>query len=237
MLRRLAIFRENNTEDNTMLNFFNEIEIHPKIVDITQYRSDDIESPFKELTEIMGTPIAFAPSLEEEIEAIKIEDERKRLTEEQERLERELSEKRAAQEYYKKMEDWCKLLEDLQMEEERLLVAQSEPLRNYLMQFIFPTLCKGLVETARMKPEDPIDFLAEYLFRENPEGRMFDPSYTREGILIQEKREILMEEEQPDDDPLAFTKRTLDQCVKRMLDDVDKFLTFHGDMGEEMGGE
>lgn len=87
------------------------------------------------------------------------------------------------------MEEWTTLLEEYQMEEEKLLVVQSEPLRNYLMKFVFPTLTRGLIETARMKPEDPIDFLAEFLFRENPEGRMFDPAYTREGVLIEEEEE------------------------------------------------
>lgn len=79
------------------------------------------------------------------------------------------------------MEKWAETFEKLQKEEEKLLAAQSEPLRSYLMKYIFPTLSKGLIEVAKIKPDDPIDFLAEYLFKENPEGRMFDPSYTREG--------------------------------------------------------
>lgn len=79
------------------------------------------------------------------------------------------------------MEDWTKLLEELQTEEEKLLTVECEPLRNYLMKFIFPTLAKGLMEVARIKPYDPVDFLAEYLFKENPEGHMFDPSYTKDG--------------------------------------------------------
>lgn len=70
------------------------------------------------------------------------------------------------------------------MEEEKVMMAHAEPLRGYLVRFIFPTLSKGLLEVARLKPDDPVDFLAEYLFKENPEGHMFDPSYTREGIRI-----------------------------------------------------
>lgn len=96
-------------------------------------------------------------------------------------------EKRAEEIYEAQVEEWSKLLEELQMEEEKLLVAQSEPLRNYLMKFVFPTLTRGLLEVAKIKPTDPVDFLAEYLFKENPEGRMFDPSYTRNGELIERK--------------------------------------------------
>lgn len=79
------------------------------------------------------------------------------------------------------MEEWTQLLENLQIEEEKLLAVQCEPLRQYLMKFVIPTLAKGLMEIARIKPYDPVDYLAEYLFRENPEGKMFDPSYTRDG--------------------------------------------------------
>lgn len=95
-------------------------------------------------------------------------------------------EEKAKKEYEEKMEQWAETFQKFQKEEEKLLAAQSEPLRQYLMKYIFPTLSKGLIEVAKIKPEDPIDFLAEFLFKENPEGKMFDPSYTREGEKILE---------------------------------------------------
>lgn len=79
------------------------------------------------------------------------------------------------------MEDWTKLLEEAQMQEEKMLAIECEPLREYLMKFVFPVLAQGLIEVARIKPHDPVDFLAEFLFKINPEGKMFDPSYTRDG--------------------------------------------------------
>lgn len=75
------------------------------------------------------------------------------------------------------MERWSELLHVVQAEEQQLLAAQCKPLREYLIKFVFPTLTRGLLETARIKPDDPVDFLAEFLFKENPEGRMFDPTY------------------------------------------------------------
>lgn len=189
MLRRLATFRANNTEDNTMLNFFDELEIHPKIIDVMIYPPDEIDMIIDNIVKMFGAPVLFEPTLEEQREAFLLQQERIRLEEEEARLMKEINEKKAAEEYFKRMEEWTSLLAELQMEEEKLLVAQSEPLRAYLMKFVFPTLTKGLIETARVKPEDPVDFLAEYLFKENPEGRMFDPAYTREGILIEKKLE------------------------------------------------
>lgn len=48
--------------------------------------------------------------------------------------------------------------QELEMEEKALLVM-GMPLRHYLMKYIFPTLTRGLVEVARLRPNDPIDFL------------------------------------------------------------------------------
>lgn len=44
-------------------------------------------------------------------------------------------------------------------EEEEILAAESMPLRHYLIKFIFPVLTNGLIEVAKVRPEDPIDYL------------------------------------------------------------------------------
>lgn len=44
-------------------------------------------------------------------------------------------------------------------EEEAALAAAGEPMRNYLVHHIFPTLTPALLEVAKLRPEDPIDFL------------------------------------------------------------------------------
>ena len=49
-----------------------------------------------------------------------------------------------------------------------LLEVRSIPLRNYLMQNVIPTLTEGLIEVCKLKPEDPVDYLADYLFKNNP---------------------------------------------------------------------
>lgn len=47
----------------------------------------------------------------------------------------------------------------LREEEEAALAAAGEPMRNYLIHHIFPTLTPALLEVAKLRPEDPIDFL------------------------------------------------------------------------------
>lgn len=48
-------------------------------------------------------------------------------------------------------------------EEEAALAAAGEPMRNYLVHHIFPTLTPALLEVAKLRPDDPIDFLVSKL--------------------------------------------------------------------------
>uniref|UniRef100_A0A8L0DMN8 Adenylate kinase 7a n=1 Tax=Oncorhynchus mykiss TaxID=8022 RepID=A0A8L0DMN8_ONCMY len=89
-LTRLKKFRKANVEDETVLNYFDELEIHPEHIG-----KDEI------------------------------------------------------------------------MQEHELLEARSAPLRNYLMNYVMPSLAEGMMECCKAKPDDPVDFLAEYLLRNN----------------------------------------------------------------------
>jgi len=57
---------------------------------------------------------------------------------------------------------------ELQQQERELLEVRAIPLRNYLMQNVIPTLTEGLIEVCKLKPDDPVDYLAEWLFKNNP---------------------------------------------------------------------
>ncbi|XP_050295556.1 adenylate kinase 7-like isoform X2 [Anthonomus grandis grandis] len=185
MIRRLMEFRVNNSPDNSVLNFFDEAEIHPILIDLTDDTIEETENILSYLYSIFGPPIpGFGLTKEEEDELRKLEMEKKRMEREAYQIEKQLKEDVERKEYEDKMEKWAETLEKLQMEEEKITAIESEPLRLYLMKYIFPTLTKGLSEVTKIKPEDPIDYLAEFLFKENPEGKMFDPSYTRAGEEI-----------------------------------------------------
>lgn len=194
MLRRLAEFRTNNTEENTVLNFFDENEIHPFIINAAEDPYDDMKATFCVVIEKIGPCKGFALTPEEEKELMRLEQEKIRLEEKEQRLQREVLEKQAREEYEQEMETWAKLLQEAQMEEEKILAVESEPLREYLIKFVFPLLAKGLIEVAGIKPNDPVDFLAEYLFKMNPEGKMFDPSYTRDGEQLVSELEGFVKE-------------------------------------------
>jgi adenylate kinase len=48
--------------------------------------------------------------------------------------------------------------------EKKLLENEALPLRQYLQINVHPTLTDGLMEVCKVMPEDPIEYLAEYLF-------------------------------------------------------------------------
>merc|ERR1712032_514042 len=73
----------------------------------------------------------------------------------QEREQNELEEKRR--------------LDELARQEMEVLEVRAMPLRNYLMENVIPTLTEGLLEVCKVQPDDPVDYLAEWLFKNNPE--------------------------------------------------------------------
>jgi adenylate kinase len=60
-------------------------------------------------------------------------------------------------------------LPKLQEAERDALLLRSQPMRKYLMDNVLPFLTLGLQEVAKVLPDDPVDYLAEYLFNLDPE--------------------------------------------------------------------
>jgi adenylate kinase len=60
-------------------------------------------------------------------------------------------------------------LECIQKEEAEILEARSKPLRTYLMETVLPALTEGMLEIIKVQPKDPVDYLAEFLFRKGKE--------------------------------------------------------------------
>jgi len=60
-------------------------------------------------------------------------------------------------------------LAKLQDEERDALLLRSQPMRKYLMDNVLPSLTRGLQEVAKVRPDDPVDYLAEYLFNLDPQ--------------------------------------------------------------------
>nr|XP_055029242.1 adenylate kinase 7 [Misgurnus anguillicaudatus] len=167
-LQRLARFRERNVEDETLLNYFEDLEIHPEHFEITSNDDHEYLLVTEKIYEKVGKPKNYSPNPKEMEEA-----ERQRaeeLLKQQESQRSEHQEKEEAERRAQHWEEWSQHLEEVKRQEDELLESQSEPLRNYLMRAVMPTLTQGLIECYRTRPDDPIDFLAEYLLKNNPEA-------------------------------------------------------------------
>lgn len=174
LTRRLADYRDNNNEDNTVLNVFEEDFELEVIKFANEVIEDDKSFLHKSIVDriimnYMKEPRNYGLTPDEKSELKRVEVEAKIVKEREERQERERLEAEEAAERVKKQTDWNDKLEQIKKEELEYLETQSVPLRNYLMTHIMPTLTKGLIECCKQKPEDPIDYLAEYLFKNNPQ--------------------------------------------------------------------
>ncbi|XP_006160029.1 adenylate kinase 7 [Tupaia chinensis] len=168
-LRALSNYRDNNTEDETVFNYFDEIEIHPILIDVGKLEDAQNRLAIKQLIKEIGEPRNYGLTDEEKAEEERRVAEERLAKEAAEEAEREHNEAMETAEKIARWEEWNKRLEEVKREERELLEAQSIPLRNYLMTYVMPTLMQGLNECCKVRPDDPVDFLAEYLFRNNPE--------------------------------------------------------------------
>ncbi|XP_014396966.1 PREDICTED: adenylate kinase 7 isoform X2 [Myotis brandtii] len=167
-LRSLSNFRDLNTEDETVFNYFDELEIHPIHIDVGKIEDPHNRLTIKRLIKEIGEPRNYGLTDEEKAEEERKAAEERMAREAMVEAEREHKEAVEMAEKIARWEEWNRRLEEVKREETELLEAQSAPLRNYLMTYVMPTLMQGLNECCKVRPEDPVDFLAEYLFKHNP---------------------------------------------------------------------
>ncbi|XP_028179094.1 adenylate kinase 7-like [Ostrinia furnacalis] len=191
VLKRLSEFRTGDSRDVSPLNFFDELDIHPLVVPVKEHSDYGMKGSYAAVALRMGRPCRYGKLLalieaaekkeKEELETLRAK-EAKAMKE----LEQKMKEERE-----EKMEYWSELYALLREEEEAALAAAGEPMRNYLVHHIFPTLTPALLEVAKLRPDDPIDFLAEYLFKMNPSGKMLEPGYNLQAEKLLGKIKIL----------------------------------------------
>ena len=166
----LATYAETNADDSQT-----SILSHPALSSIEQLGplavpiDFSVDGVLSKARIYLGQPRNYGPT-EEEIAAKKAleEAEAKRKAEEEaaaaaQRVQAE------ADERARREEQEASRRAGVKQQEAQLLEVRSVPLRNYLMTNVIPTLTEGLIEVCKLKPDDPVDYLAEYLFKNNPE--------------------------------------------------------------------
>ncbi|XP_054231318.1 adenylate kinase 7 isoform X5 [Homo sapiens] len=158
-LRALSNYRDINIDDETVFNYFDELEIHPIHIDVGKLEDAQNRLAIKQLIKEIGEPRNYGLTDEEKAEEERKAAEERLAREAAEEAEREHQEAVEMAEKIARWEEWNKRLEEVKREERELLEAQSIPLRNYLMTYVMPTLIQGLNECCNVRPEDPVDFL------------------------------------------------------------------------------
>jgi adenylate kinase len=54
--------------------------------------------------------------------------------------------------------------DELKDRERKIIEDQSQDLRSYLLDNVIPLLSQGILEVCQKLPDDPVDYLAEFLF-------------------------------------------------------------------------
>ncbi|CCW66767.1 unnamed protein product [Phytomonas sp. Hart1] len=61
----------------------------------------------------------------------------------------------------------------IQAKDRAALEERKDPLQKFLMKQVMPLLSKGLVKVCEQRPENPTEYLAEWLLRHNPHNEIF----------------------------------------------------------------
>lgn len=168
-LKRLQEFRAVNTDDQTVLNYFDELEVHPEHLDIAADTSSNMSQVVEKVIKAVGEPRNYGPTEEERLELERIDMEKHMKKDALTKMELQRKEEEERKETKRRKEEWASRVTEVKEQEEEVLQAQSYPLRNYLMKHVMPTLNQGLIEVCKVRPDDAIDYLAEYLFEHNPQ--------------------------------------------------------------------
>jgi len=181
MDRRIKAYRKANNSkvaDPALRQFFSEqaIELHEQMnCTVTQTENalrsfkiyiERFEKPFnymtfdaeKELTHVASERIVQGEK------ALKV----KQAIDREEIVEKEV---RRQKEAYTKQR-----LDQIKEYERDVLDAKSQPIRQYLMDNLVGILTDGLLEVCKRTPTDPVDHLAEYLFRRSLDVPYPDPT-------------------------------------------------------------
>jgi adenylate kinase len=122
----------------------------------------------KAVRNVLPAPRNYGPTEEDKAEEERIRDDRKAANKDE--VDRVAAENNAQAfaVHEKNQLAWTEKASEIKRQEAEALQASSIPLRTFLMKHVMPTLTEGLAEVCRSRPDDPVDALAEYLFKNNP---------------------------------------------------------------------
>lgn len=152
-LARLQRWRGLNAAQPCVTDYFESQDIDPTTVQV----DDEILSI---VSPRIGPAHNYGPTAEDQAEQTRIA----LAVEEQKQAEEAAAQEAAAaaeaREREQKEKEMAVMLAELEKEEDEILKLRSLPLRKYLVDNVIPTLTQGLIQTCKLRPDDPIDHLA-----------------------------------------------------------------------------
>jgi adenylate kinase len=166
--RRLGAYRLANTDTSSPFVLLEERGTDPLVLQA----APENQGPGGLLAAValrVGRPRNYGPSVNE-VALLARQDQRQAEEQhearraEQERVEIEEKERRRRRD-----EKERERLAAIHQQERDNLDVHALPLRKYLLENVMPTVTEALIEICKVRPEDPLDYLAEYLFRASPD--------------------------------------------------------------------
>lgn len=131
------------------------------------FSDEDLEKELKTVRDAIGAPHFYRPTPADIVREAKdkqLEEERlllAHLKAEEEAL-RVAAEAEARRKHEAAMHE--RRYRSIQEEQAAAELIQGMPMQTYLLQFVVPTLTRGIAHCVNLRPEDPVDTLADYLF-------------------------------------------------------------------------
>jgi adenylate kinase len=180
--KSLAEFRARNAVENAVINYFDFQEIHPVDVDVEaldgflivpttapiDFGYLDNGEVMKRMVAVIGEPHNYGPTSAEKATIDAKADKAATAAAEVEAMLTAMKDAEEEAAHVQEQTKWDASLKLVKDEEKQALEASASPLRTFLIRHVMPTLTDGLVEVSKARPDDPVDFLAEFLFRHNP---------------------------------------------------------------------
>ena len=172
MARRTAKYREANMSDKgipAVQDFYARNGEEVFSIDCSKEEIEAFES-LRIYIEREGRPLNFLTSAEELKQArlSYLQEQSSKLLASQQF---ETARKQAIQHETRNMREMKAMMQFEQIKDREVEIkkAREMPLRDYLMENVIPALAEGLLEVCRVLPDDPVDYLAEYLFKHSSE--------------------------------------------------------------------
>ncbi|XP_015377663.1 PREDICTED: adenylate kinase 7-like, partial [Diuraphis noxia] len=120
----------------------------------------------------------------------------------------------------KQLKEKMTLLEDFEKLTD-LEFTESLSNEEYLIKYVTPALTKLIVQVAKVRPNNPVDFLAYMALKENSEGLPSFPGYSKKGVKIKKILEHMFSLYNYDESDTLQSKSLIDVLTAHYTDDED----------------